>query len=91
MSGVLGDFPVQLSTRLTDRSSVAPFSKFHKPDTHDLLHGLVASIFVASDTSDTPDFLVTFQRHHRGDVTRMLAVTAPLYWSRDRPRRASRK
>jgi len=51
VSGVLGDFPVQLATRLPDWSaggllrctvlSVCPcvvsFCKFHEPDTHDLL------------------------------------------------------
>jgi len=51
MSGVSGDFPVQLSTRLPEWLagalllgvvlSVCPcvvsFSKFHEPDTHDML------------------------------------------------------
>ena len=48
-------------------------SKLHQPDMHKLLRQ-VASILVASspDTSNTPDFLVTCQRHPREDVTRML-------------------
>jgi len=51
MSGVSGDFSVQLATRLPDWSAggllgcivlpvcpcVASFSKFHEHDTHDLL------------------------------------------------------
>jgi len=51
VSGVSGDFPVQLGTRLSDWSAggllrcmvlpVCPrfvsFFKFHQPDTHDLL------------------------------------------------------
>jgi len=68
MSRVSGDIPVQLATRfyLIGRPAVCcgvvlpvcpcvvSFSKFHE-------HGQVANILVASssDTSDTPDFLVT--------------------------------
>jgi len=51
MSGVSGDFPVRLATRLPDGSAggllrcivlpvcpcVVSFSKFREPDTHDLL------------------------------------------------------
>ena len=52
MSGVTGDFPVQLDTRVIGEWSagglllcivlpvcpcVMSFSKFHEPDTHDLL------------------------------------------------------
>jgi len=82
MSGVSGDFPVQLTTRLPDWSagalmqcivlSVCPcvvsFFKFDEPDTRDIL----ARILVASssDTSDTPGFLVTCHRHPRKYATR---------------------
>ena len=67
MSGVSGDFPVQLATRLPDWSAggvvlpvcpcVVSFSKV-KPPTRTTCCGQVASIHIAS-SSDTPDFLVT--------------------------------
>ena len=61
--------------------------------------GHVASILVASssDTSDKPDFIVTYYWHPRQDVTRMLrgcyVETAPmefhLYYTQNHPRFAS--
>ena len=66
-----GDFSVQLATHLPDWGGfsaaarffpcVVSFSRVHEHDTHDLFRDKVASILVtsSSDSSDTPDFLVT--------------------------------
>ena len=74
VSRVSDDFPVQLASRLPDRSAggllrcihvelpvcprVVSFAKFHEPDIHDLLRGHHRKD-PRSILSDTTDFLVT--------------------------------
>jgi len=79
VSSVSGDFPFQLATCLPDWwPAVCCSVSCHSPNststTRTTCCGQDASILVGSlsDTSDTPDFLVTCQRHHREYVTRML-------------------
>ena len=88
-SGVSGDFPVQLATRLPDLSAVGllrcivlpvcqcpcvvSFSKFHEPDTHDLLlHPRSILVRHVRHVRFPRDMLATSSKGCHEDATRKL-------------------